>query len=342
MKFDFVCGNPPYQIVEESDNKGFAAPIYHKFMDEAYKVADHVILIHPARFLFNAGSTPKEWNKKILNDPHFKVMQFEHDASTVFQNTEIKGGIAITYRDGKKIFDAVGMFIPHEKLQSIFKKTSEYHGFESLSSIMENQTRFNLEAMYADYPSLRKVIGSNGKDRRFRNNIFDKVALFTDNPPRKPNIAVLGVVNNKRTVKYFPIKYVDQENSNLSCWKVIVARVNGAGAVGELLSTPVILGPNEGYTQTFIGIGRFASKKEAENALKYIKTKFARTLLGILKITQDNSIEVWQPIPLQNFSDNSDIDWTKSVKQIDQQLYKKYGLDQTEIEFIESHAKEME
>lgn len=342
MRFDYLCGNPPYQIAEESDNKGFAAPVYHKFMDEAYKVADHVILIHPARFLFNAGSTPKEWNKKILNDPHFKVMQFEHDASTVFQNTEIKGGIAITYRDEKKVFDAIGMFIPHEELRSIFKKTSEYPGFESLSSVMENQTRFDLDAMYADYPGMRKVIGSNGKDKRFRNNIFDKVALFTDKPTKKPHIAVLGVVNNKRTIKYFPIKYVDQENSNLNCWKVIVARVNGAGAVGELLSTPVILGPNEGYTQTFIGIGRFENKKEAENALKYIKTKFARTLLGILKITQDNSIEVWQPIPLQDFSGQSDIDWATSIKQIDQQLYKKYGLDQAEIEFVESHAKEME
>ena len=65
-------------------------------------------------------------------------------------------------------------------------------------------------------------------------------------------------------------------------------------------------------------------------------------MLGILKITQDNDREVWRLIPLQDFTSNSDIDWTKSVAEIDRQLYAKYGLDESEIEFIETHVKEME
>lgn len=71
------------------------------------------------------------------------------------------------------------------------------------------------------------------------------------------------------------------------------------------------------------------------------KTKFLRVLLGVLKITQDNNREVWRMIPLQDFTDKSDIDWSKSISEIDQQLYKKYGLDDDETEFIESHVKEM-
>jgi len=92
MKFDFVIGNPPYQDETLGENKGFAPPVYHLFLQEAYKIADKVEMIHPARFLFNAGSTPKEWNEEMLNDPHFKVLHYEEDASKVFNGTLIRGG----------------------------------------------------------------------------------------------------------------------------------------------------------------------------------------------------------------------------------------------------------
>lgn len=64
-------------------------------------------------------------------------------------------------------------------------------------------------------------------------------------------------------------------------------------------------------------------------------------MLGILKVTQDNNKGVWQYVPLQDFTSASDIDWSKSIHEIDLQLYRKYGLDEKEIEFIESHVKEM-
>jgi type II restriction enzyme len=64
-------------------------------------------------------------------------------------------------------------------------------------------------------------------------------------------------------------------------------------------------------------------------------------MLGVLKITQDNKTSTWAKVPLQDFTLSSDIDWTKSIPDIDRQLYKKYDLDDTEIEFIESHVKEM-
>lgn len=92
MKFDYVIGNPPYQEETIGDNKNYAPPVYHFFMDEAFKVADRVELITPGRFLFNAGSTPKAWNKKMLNDEHFKVFFYEPDSSKMFPFTDIKGG----------------------------------------------------------------------------------------------------------------------------------------------------------------------------------------------------------------------------------------------------------
>ena len=89
-------------------------------------------------------------------------------------------------------------------------------------------------------------------------------------------------------------------------------------------------------------MGGFETKQEIEYMLKYIKTKFARTLLGVLKVTQDNNADKWLYVPMQDFTDKSDIDWTLSVKEIDKQLYKKYNLSDEEIEFIEEKVKEME
>ena len=97
-KFYAVIGNPPYQLSameSDSGNKTYAPPIYHDFMDSAFEVSDKVELVTPARFLFDAGSTPKAWNRKMLNDPHVKVMSYKADASKVFPNTDIKGGLLL-------------------------------------------------------------------------------------------------------------------------------------------------------------------------------------------------------------------------------------------------------
>lgn len=152
---------------------------------------------------------------------------------------------------------------------------------------------------------------------------------------------MLGILKNKRTWKYIPLKYVDMSHENIDKWKVLVPRANGSGALGEVLSTPLISEPLIGYTQSFIGIGSFNTEFEAVAAMKYIKSKFARIILGVLKVTQDNDRGVWKLIPLQDFTQSSDIDWSKSIHEIDLQLYRKYGLDEKEIEFIESHVKEM-
>lgn len=341
MKFDFIIGNPPYQEEQEGDNKNFAPPIYHRFIDGSYELADKVELIHPARFLFDAGSTPKNWNRKMLNDPHLKVIKYEAYSANIFPNQDIKGGIAITYHDLTKDYGPIKTFTPFRELSSILKKAGAAIEEDSLASIIYTQNRFNLDVLYTDYPELRKVIGSNGKDKRFRNNIFEKVFLFTDNEI-EDSIKVLGIQKNKRTWKYIAAKYVDMSHENINTWKVFVPRANGSGALGEVLSTPLIGQPLIGHTQSFISIGSFSTEQEAEACLKYIKSKFARVLLGVLKVTQDNDRGVWKYVPLQDFTSMLDIDWSQSISDIDKQLYAKYGLDEEEISFIETHVKEMD
>ena len=186
------------------------------------------------------------------------------------------------------------------------------------------------------------MIGSNGKDKRFRNNIFEKIDVFTEEKKNDNDIRVLGLINNKRVWRYLPRKYFDMSHENIFKYKILVPRSNGSGALGEVLSTPLIGEPLIGYTQTFIGIGSFNTKKEAEAAFKYVKSKFARTMLGVLKITQDNNRATWAEVPMQDFTSNSDIDWSKSISEIDQQLYRKYNLSQDEIDFIETKVQAMD
>lgn len=131
------------------------------------------------------------------------------------------------------------------------------------------------------------------------------------------------------------------EDNNIDKYKVLVPESNGSGTFGEVLSTPIVAEPYVSSTPTFISIGKFNSEVEAQNMLKYIKTKLVRSLLGILKKTQHNAAGNWAYIPLQDFTPASDIDWSKSIHEIDLQLYKKYGLSDEEINFIETHVKEM-
>ncbi|MDO5309828.1 MAG: hypothetical protein Q4G03_10130 [Planctomycetia bacterium] len=154
-------------------------------------------------------------------------------------------------------------------------------------------------------------------------------------------VRVIGLIKNKRTILYLKQDYIEQDHPNLFKYKVILPKANGSGALGEVISTPLIGEPLIGYTETFIGIGAFDTREEAEAALKYIKTKFARAMLGILKVTQENRKGKWKYVPLQDFTSSSDIDWSGTVAEIDEQLYRKYGLSQEEINFIESHVKEM-
>ena len=180
-------------------------------------------------------------------------------------------------------------------------------------------------------------------------NIFDKLSniIFFDEEPKDgfQYIEIMGRKNNTRKFMYIRKDYIEN-HENLEKWKVILPKSNGSGALGEVLSTPLIgqplIGqPLIGHTQSFISIGAFDNEYDVNSLLKYVKTKFARTLLGILKITQDNKKGVWALIPIQNFTSYSDINWNVSINEIDKQLYKKYSLSPEEIEFIETHVQEM-
>ena len=338
MKFDAIVGNPPYQIMATGEANG-SDPIYHLFIDAACKLGEKVSFIHPARFLFNAGKTPKDWNEKMLNDEHYKVVQYWANSGDVFPTVDIKGGVAVTYWDKNKTFEKIGTFVAHEPLRTALEKVLAIKGFKSLTDSIYPQNKYEFSTLYKDYPHYKNIIGSDGADKRLRPNAFDKLDVFSENQS-KGEIPIHGLIKNKRVIRFINSKYIEA-SENLDKYKVLVPKANGSGAIGEVLSTPMVGEPMVGYTGSFIGIGAFETQVEAENCMKYIKTKFARAMLGTLKVTQDNPRETWLNVPLQDFTTNSDIDWSKSVSEIDKQLYKKYGLSKDEIAFIESKVREM-
>ena len=337
MKFDYVIGNPPYQDGDSEASR--KPPVYNFFMDATYEIADKVELITPARFLFDAGQTPKAWNKKMLEDEHFKVLSYEPDASKIFVNTEIKGGVAITIRDKTKNYGAVRVFTAYKALNDIVRKVSRCET-QFLDSVISSRGNYRTsEKFKEDFPDAVTRLGK-GTGNMIASNFFEKIPECYSSKTSRECVGMLSRVKNARTVCYMKREYLIP-NDFLDCYNVACPKSNGNGVFGEVLTSTEILSPNEGATDTFISIGLFESNTEAQNLQRYIKTKFFRALLGVKKVTQDNPKSVWNLIPLQNFTAHSDIDWSKSVAEIDQQLYRKYDLTADEIEFIETHVKEM-
>lgn len=340
MKFDVVIGNPPYQK-EGSGTMARDEPMYNKFMDASFEIGEKVTLITPARFLFNAGQTPKVWNNKMLKDPHFKVLYYERNSAKVFNETDIKGGVAITLHDKSKVLGPILTFSEFEELNQILGKIYKEDN-KPLNELLYSKSSYKFnEKLYESFPILNHKISKNER-KSISSNIINKAPMiFSDDKISESDIRVLLREENTRKLKWVNSVFIES-HENLYKYKVILPATNGSGRFGETLSNPEVFGPGILHSQTFISLGSFNTYFEAQNLLNYLKTKFLRALLGSLKVTQHNQTkEVWSNIPLQDFTANSDIDWSKSVAEIDQQLYAKYGLNEEEINFIETNVKEM-
>lgn len=341
-KFDVVIGNPPYQ--EEAQGGGTRdTPVYHRFMDAAYEVGKKVVLITPARFLFNAGFTPKAWNQKMLADPHLTVPYYVPNSDELFPGTDIKGGIAVTYRDEGRSGEPIVTFTSYPELNTILHKVVASHTEPIAAKVTSGRAYAYTQVMHEENPEASGKMSRDAQSR-ISTNAFEQLPfLYSVEKPADgaDYVRVLGLIKNKRVARWIRSDYISGPES-FDSFRAVLTAANGSGALGEVLSSPVVVEPGVAVTQTFITIGAFEDEVTANACLKYVKSKFARALLGVLKITQHNPAKVWKYVPLQDFTKGSDIDWTKSIAEIDQQLYVKYGLDEKEIAFIEAKVKPMD
>ena len=342
MKFNAIVSNPPYNQINDGDGHG-ADPLYHLFIDAGMMLADLGTMIHPARFLFNVGKTPKEWNQRILNDEHFRIVNYWDNGDAVFPLVDIKGGVAISLWDKTQSFDSKGFFSPYNETKSILEKVKST-SFVPFSSCVSARDLYRLnEAIYKENP---KFEGRQSKGHKYDlgSNVFDIFPeVFFDDCPANENdeyCQVYGLLGKNRIYKWIKKTYVKQVDG-FDKYRIFIPKSSGSGAYGEVFGTPVVGMPNVAHTLTFLSIGPFKDVASTNAAIKYIKTKFVRALLGTIKVTQDNSRSTWKNVPLQDFTSNSDIDWTLSIDEIDNQLFAKYHLDSAEIEFIRKMIKEM-
>ena len=339
MKFDVAVGNPPYQADSSSLLR---KSIYNLFMDKTYRIADITVLITPAKFLFNAGTTPTDWNKKMLNDKHLCVPFFETYSYLVFPHLEITGGVAVTLYDNNADFGAITVYSPFAELNSLCDKAMRKQT-GVLSDSIYPAMKFDTECLLAEHPEYRTLL----RERRLSTNIFTRLSVFTEKPQSEDDSLVYGFYKAQRAVRYMPTRYFEQEHQNLYKWKVLLPKAYGHGVVGgenaiNVIGVPFVAEPKQGYTHTYISVGSFDTEQEAQNCLKYLKTRFVRALVGILKVTQNNNKEVWKLVPVQDFTRHSDIDWSVPVSEIDRQLYRKYGLTEKEIAFLDIHLTAMQ
>lgn len=339
-KFDVIIGNPPYQEETAGDNHQ-AKPIYNLFMDNAYSIGNIVELITPARFLSLSGATPKKWDRKILNSSDIKIVYFNADSSQVFSNVDIKGGVVVTlYKKGAG-FKPIRVFIPQPELQQIYQKVSAKTN-ETVSDHVYSPDSFRFTDELFD--ENKDLLGRTDKShaKAVASSVFTRYPEIFSEKPFENSVGVIGRKDNQRIELYVKAKYL-RDPGDLQEYKLLIPGASGTGTFGEALAKPIIAKPMEAHTQTFVAIAGLKTEDEAKSLFNYIKTKFFRSLLFVMKTTQNNQAKrTWSLIPWQDFGDKSDIDWTQSVPDIDQQLYKKYGLSDDEINFIETHVKEMD
>jgi hypothetical protein len=341
-KFDVVIGNPPYQ--EEAQGAGTRdTPVYHLFMEAAYEVGKKAVLITPARFLFNAGFTPGAWNEKMLANPHLTVAHYVPNSNDLFPGTDIKGGIAVTYFDEDHVGEPIGTFTKYPELNDILHKVLEAGGISlENAGITSSRSYRYMDKLYEEHPDALSL-RPDGNAALVNTNTFEQFSfIYNEAQPSDGHryVQVLGLIKNKRMSRWIRSDYITGPAS-FRAYKVAIPAANGSGHLGEVLSAPWVVDPNVAVTQSFITIGRFDKHSEADACLAYVKTKFVRALLGVLKITQHNPAKVWKYVPLQDFTSKSDIDWSNPIAHIDQQLYAKYKFDGEEIDFIEANIKPM-
>ena len=225
---------------------------------------------------------------------------------------------------------------------------TEFNGFKSFSDIVKSAYSYHFSSnLYEQYPELKGTL-SEGHDYDLKSNVFELMPSIFHETQTEPNmLRIYGRQNNDRTIRYVKHEFILAPD-NVDRYKIFIAGADGAaGTIGKpvparICGAPTIGDIGVGSTESFLSIGTFSNRIEAEHACFFIKTKFMRFMLGVLKATQAITPQKFKYVPLQDFTSQSDIDWSKSIPEIDKQLYDKYSLSPEEIEFIETHVKEME
>ncbi|MEG1751946.1 MAG: Eco57I restriction-modification methylase domain-containing protein [Clostridia bacterium] len=344
MKFDFVIGNPPYQMEDNGNNSAdsvertSAVAVYPLFVTQSKSIADVVSLIIPSRWM-TGGKGLDKFRLENLKDTHYKSIHDYEDDKQLFPNTDIGGGV-MYFVWNNNYSGMVDYYFHNSKGVSKTKRFldtgSKIVIRDYFSSLIVNKIGY--ADSFMNIVSARNSFSING-------NIMKDESNFANAKSLEYNIKFY-CWDGSPTVKFMKNNIIS-DNVLLNHYKVFISKTADPpirfGRENKLiLRKPFIGYPQEACSETYLTIGDYLNENEPQNIIKYIQSKFFRFLVLQKKKTQNVSRGVFEFVPIQNFTNTSDINWSKSISEIDEQLYNKYSLDDKERAFIESHVKEMD
>lgn len=320
MKFDVIIGNPPYQMSDGGFGRS-ASPIYQRFVQQAKKMNPrYLTMIIPSRW-FGGGKGLDEFRSEMLNDDRIrKIVDFE-DSSEVFPGVSVAGGICyfLYERDSKGPCEIANI----------------RNGVEAVSTRHLNEFSTFIRHGQA-VPIIRKVLAHDEKRMNSQVSAYKPFGLRTYIKPQKSGDIVLhwqkGEGPYKRKDITTGVEMIDK-------WKVISSRSGhehagnpGTDGTRRVLAKTAVLSPGTVCTETYLVIGSYPTKTEAQNLLAYMKTRFFRFLMSLFMYSHGITKDTYAFIPILDMTKR----WT------DEKLYEKYGLTKDEIAFIESKIRPME
>lgn len=341
VRFGAIVGNPPYQemISESKGNKSLGKQLFPNYIKLSMDITDvYATLITPSKW-FTADAQDNSFPKLreyAKRNNHFKKIKTMANGASVFEGTELG---SVNYFLFEKKYTGNTEFIHDKEENSAYRPLFE-EDMEQIISMNSMVSILNKVRNHESFDTLmtitkgRNAFGITGKEATSKTSetYFD---------------GSYSVRCSYERIRYTKEEEITKNKELANRYKVFMSKANGAaGILGEkyevaILGKPYIGSNRSVCTDSLIPIGDFSTEQEAINLSKYLLTKFLRFMVGILKSSQNTTQIVYRFVPMQDFTEKSDIDWSKSINEIDEQLFDKYGLSIEEKEHIKSSIKDM-
>lgn len=341
VRFGAIVGNPPYQeiISKSKGNKSLGKQLFPNYIKLSMDITDvYATLITPSKW-FTADAQDNSFPKLreyAKRNNHFKKIKTMANGASVFEGTELG---SVNYFLFEKQYTGNTEFIHDKEENSVYRPLFE-EDMEQIISMNSMVSILNKVRNHEGFDTLmtitkgRNAFGITGKEATGKTSktYFD---------------GSYSVRCSYERIRYTNEEEITKNKELANRYKVFMSKANGAaGILGEkdevaILGKPYIGSNRSVCTDSLIPIGDFSTEQEAINLSKYLLTKFLRFMVGILKSSQNIYQIVYKFVPMQDFTNQSDIDWENTIDEIDEQLFDKYGLSNEEREYIKSSIKEM-